>query len=290
MPYRRALVLTALAAGACAHSISPTPPRTPAPLRVMTFNIRLDTPKDGDNVWANRKPGVLGMLPFYGVDLVGFQEVLQNQRADLQAGLPEYTLIGHGRLADRGGEGVYIAYRKERLELIEQGSFWLSPPPEAPGEKGWDAAYPRITVWAKLRDRMSGGSFHAFNTHLDNKGSEARLGSAKLIMARIGSIAGKRPVVLTGDFNARPDSPPYAEITAGGVLKDARLVSRRPPYPFSDTGTSTGFESPPKARGIIDYIFVTPTAEVRSFGVITENWDLLFPSDHRPVIAEVMLR
>ena len=28
----------------------------PAPLRVMSYNVRLDTPADGDNRWDRRRP------------------------------------------------------------------------------------------------------------------------------------------------------------------------------------------------------------------------------------------
>ncbi len=73
-------------------------------------------------------------------------------------------------------------------------------------------------------------------------------------------------VLLFGDFNARPGSPPYLAIASHG-LRDSRQVSRRPAYPHPETGTSTGFAVPPRARGIIDYIFVGGPVDVLSFGV-----------------------
>jgi endonuclease/exonuclease/phosphatase family metal-dependent hydrolase len=270
----------------CKHA--PTAAPAPPPLRVLSFNIRLDNGLDGDNGWSHRAPGVQGMLPFYHVDLAGMQEVLPNQLQDLAGALPEYGWFGHGRNPDRGGEACPIFYRKERLELLAAETFQLSPTPEVPGSMGWDAKYPRTATWARLRDRATGTTFVFLNTHLDSVGPQAREEGARLILSRLPAIAGGAPVLLGGDFNSRPDGRPHALVAEAG-LRDARQASRRRVYPFPETGTSTGFGVPPRAHGTIDYIFAGPAIEVLAFGVITENWDLLYPSDHRPVIAEVQL-
>jgi hypothetical protein len=38
-----------------------------------------------------------------------------------------------------------------------------------------------------------------------------------------------------------------------------------------------------------EQIALTEMLAVLGFGVVTENWDLVFPSDHRPVLADVRL-
>src|SRR3546814_10516417 len=47
-----------------------------------------------------------------------------------------------------------LGYRTDRFTLLASGTFWLSQTPDRPG-KGWDAAYPRIASWARLRDRTA---------------------------------------------------------------------------------------------------------------------------------------
>lgn len=44
------------------------------------------------------------------------------------------------------------------------------------------------------------------NVHIDHIGQVARRESAKLILDRLGALAGDLPVIVTGDFNAEPDS------------------------------------------------------------------------------------
>ena len=84
-------------------------------------------------------------------DLLGGQELLRHQLADLAARLPDYAWLGAGRDdgAD-GGEFNPIFYRRERLEPLDSGTFWLSPEPARPGSRGWGAACPRVVTWARF--------------------------------------------------------------------------------------------------------------------------------------------
>ena len=51
----------------------------PAKLRVMSFNIRYGTAKDGDNVWGNRRDLVVDTIRAFDPDLLGTQETLPFQ-------------------------------------------------------------------------------------------------------------------------------------------------------------------------------------------------------------------
>ena len=59
--------------------------------------------------------------------------------------------------------------KKVKFELLEQGTFWLSPASAVPS-KGWDAALPRICTWGQFRDKGTGFVFYFFNTHFDHMG------------------------------------------------------------------------------------------------------------------------
>ena len=65
-------------------------------LKVMSFNIRIDTKADGPNQWSNRRDFAANMIRFYDIDIFGAQEVFANQMTDLQERLPEYGSIGIG--------------------------------------------------------------------------------------------------------------------------------------------------------------------------------------------------
>ena len=47
-------------------------------LNVATFNLRMDTEKDGVNAWPNRKEMVKGLIRFHDFDIFGTQEVFKH--------------------------------------------------------------------------------------------------------------------------------------------------------------------------------------------------------------------
>src|SRR3546814_9887267 len=51
------------------------------PLLAMTYNIRLDTPADGDDAWPHRRNFLIGQIAVMRPELLGLQEVLQIGRA-----------------------------------------------------------------------------------------------------------------------------------------------------------------------------------------------------------------
>ena len=153
--------------------------------KVMTFNIRLNTPVDGPNQWPHRKTFAASMIRFHHADITGLQEAMKDQVDDLTALLPEYDWFGIGR--DDGkeaGEFMAIFYRKDRFEVLEQSTFWLSETPETVS-KGWDAMCFRVVTWGKFKDKVTGKIFFLFNTHFDHVCEIARRESAKLLLQRI---------------------------------------------------------------------------------------------------------
>ena len=233
-------------------------------LRILSFNIRYDNPEDGPDAWPHRKEAVADMIRSRAVDVAGLQEALKGQIDDLQTLLPGYAWLGVGREDGmEQGEFAPIFYRRDRLDTLRWGTFWLSETPDIPGSRSWDAALERIATWAVLRDRQTSEAFLAVNTHFDHRGAEARTRSAELIVESLNELAtgqsgeqddagaGNLPVVLTGDFNAGEDSAPYAVLT--DALSDALYASEQPHEgPMS---TWNGFEAIVPGRRI-DYIFV----------------------------------
>lgn len=260
-------------------------------VRVMTFNIRYDEPRDGVNAWANRKTKVADVIRFHKADTIGVQEALSGQLEDLQRLLPDFAWCGVGRTDGKsGGEFSAIFYRKSRFRLIETKTFWLSETPDKIGSKGWDANLPRIVTWAKFFDKQTKKTFFHFNTHFDHIGKVARTESSKLLLAKTRDIAGKFPFVVTGDFNAEETTDVYKILTgktgnAGYKLLDARYISRN--GHFGGTSTFSGFKELEPDRKI-DYVFVKEGAEVYEHAVLSDRWNGLWASDHLPVLAEIV--
>ncbi len=292
---RMLLPFLAFALAACASTntggvASATSPGTSAgaPLRVMTFNIRYNNPGDGINAWPNRKAWVAKLIRFHDADVVGVQEALSGMLADLDTLLPEYSRVGVGRTDGKNaGEFSAILYKRSRVEMLENKTFWLSTNPEAVGVKSWDAALERIATWGRFRDRASGCTYVHLNTHFDHVGEVARQESAKLIRRRLDSIAGTLPLIVTGDLNSAPTSAAYKTLTTGAVaggtapLIDGYVSSREGNY--GPSGSFNSFKEIGDTR--IDYVFVSPGVEVLKHAILTDRWDQRFPSDHLPVIA-----
>lgn len=263
------------------------------PIRVMSFNIRYDNPEDGPDAWPNRKDFVASTILFHKTDIVGIQEGLIHQLNELDEFLDKFDRVGVGRNdGEEAGEFSAIYYRADRFEPLETGNFWLSKTPGVPGSVHWDADQTRIVSWALFRDKANNENFYAFNTHFDHRGVEARVNSAKLIVQKIKEIAGDQPVVLTGDFNTTDDREPYSIITTTDreesdlVLYDGFYHSENGHH--GPTSTSNGFEAIRPDRRI-DYIFVNDGFKVKYHGVLADVRDGHFPSDHLPVLAEIVL-
>lgn len=254
-------------------------------LTVGSYNIRLYTPRDTGNLWETRAPVVAELIRFHDFDVFGTQEGFRHQLEDLRKALPYYAFYGAGR--DDGkekGEHSAIFFKKDRFKLLKKGDFWLSQTPDKPG-KGWDATCcNRICSWVFLQDNKTKKKFYVFNAHYDHQGVVARKESSKLILSRIKEMAGKDPVILTGDFNGDHDSEWYQALAYSNLLKDTYRQVEHPYAPnssFNDWGRANHRDE------IIDHIFTTEHFLVQRWGLLTDTYHGKYPSDHFPVLVSL---
>ena len=273
-----ALTVTALFAAGCAKQ---------AEVRVATFNIRYDASADattGDS-WDERKGPVAELILSHDFDIVGTQEGDKRQIADLLELMPNYDCIGH----PYGGGSVdlhtaTIFYKRDRLELLDEGTFWYSPTPDVESI-GWDATDLRLCHWGKFRDKSSGKEFCFFNSHLYWRLHEARANSGKVHIAKVQQIAGDMPVVSVGDFNSEEETPQVQDILT--LLGDSRKLSLTEPRGCTNTNLGGGnFIGPAYNR--IDFIFVSPSVEVCDYAVLEDKRpNGHYPSDHLPIVCNI---
>lgn len=255
------------------------------PLKMMTYNIRLDIASDGENDWSRRKEYFTSQIKFYEPDVFGVQEALPNQVTDIAAYLPAYNYVGTGRDGIGKGESSNIYYKKDRFAVKKEGTFWLSETPDTVS-KGWDAALNRICTYALLEDNASKNMIWVFNTHLDHIGELARTKSIKLIVSKIREFNTKNyPVVFMGDFNSEPSTDRIKWLKK--VMTDSRDVSVE--KPFGPSGTFNGFKFNEPVTKLIDYIFISQPLiiTVKKYAVLSDSKDLRYPSDHLPVYVEL---
>ncbi len=256
-------------------------------LKLMTYNIRLDVAVDGPNNWTHRKDFLTSQIRFYEPDVLGVQEALPNQVVDMTRALLAYNHVGIGREGEGKGEASSIFYKKDRLDLIETNTFWLS---QTPGEisKGWDAAYNRVCTYALFEDKQSGHKFWVFNTHLDHVGEVARTNGIQLILSEMEAMNTKGyPVFFMGDFNSEPNADRILALKKR--MDDCREVSKE--KPFGPSGTFNNFKHNEPVTRLIDYIFMSKQTSciVLKYGVLSDSDNLMYPSDHLPVLVEVKM-
>ncbi|HSN61738.1 MAG TPA: endonuclease/exonuclease/phosphatase family protein, partial [Ferruginibacter sp.] len=243
-------------------------------IKVMSYNIRLDVASDGENRWDLRKEKVAGLMNYYEADFIGGQEVQHHQLTYLLQQLNNYSYIGVGR--DDGkeaGEYSCIFYKKDKFDVVQQSTFWLSPTPDTIS-KGWDAAIVRVCTYGLFKNKKTKQLFWVFNTHFDHIGKTARLESAKLITEKIAQLNTKNyPVILSGDFNSKPDEAPAQYMVS--KLINSRNISKQV---YGNADTWNGFKFTEKPNGTIDYIFTNNLKKlsVTKFATITDSYDLKY--------------
>lgn len=246
-------------------------------MKVMTYNIRYDNPNDGNDRWAYRKDAVVNLLKNTNPSIIGFQEALPNQTKYLAQQLPGYGLINYLRDGNESqSEGLPVFYDQSVLTLVESSVFWLSETPEVIS-KGWDASLNRIAVYVVFQNKETKQTLHLINVHFDHQGSIARQRSAELLLSILKeNNLNHQRVVILGDLNALPGSPPIQILSK--ELQDSQVLNPK------ETGTFNGFDLTKREWNRIDYIF-TKNIEGIAHQVLTKKRpNGRYPSDHFPVM------
>ena len=255
--------------------------QTPPPLRVMTFNVRTTIGvNDGPEAWPKRRDLFVATIREAHPDIFGTQELSQMQGDYVVAKLPQYAWFGIDRMGGHKDEHMGVFYRRDRLDLLTMGNFWLSETPDVPGSNSWHTPFPRMATWGLFKDRVSGKRFYLFDTHFFYRDEDEvpRTKAASVLLDQMAKIDTEgTPIVLTGDFNTTPGSDAYKLIAA--KMTDIRGAVAKPGGPDETFHNWTG-----KADKRIDWVFetgFTPLTDV----TLTTHRGTLYPSDHFPVLA-----
>jgi len=254
------------------------------PHSIISYNIRYDNNWDVENSWKMRRSKISQILIQYSPSIIGIQEGLLNQVQYIDSSLINYDYVGVGR--DDGiekGEFCAIYFDTTRYVLLNNSTFWLSETPDTISI-GWDAALERICTYGLFNNRITKEEFWVFNTHFDHIGVIARKKSSELILKRIKKINRQSlPVILMGDFNSLPNSPPVKEIKT--ELSDALRISMEKLQ--GPRGTFNGFNEGLPIEKRIDYIF-TNNLKVLSYAHINDRLNNnRHISDHLPVMIKI---
>jgi len=229
------------------------------PIKLISYNLRTSHGKDGDNVWMKRRHATPEMIRREAPDVFGVQEGLIDQLHYIDTECPQYARVGVGR--DDGaekGEFMAVYYLRDRFELLDSGTFWLSETPDKVS-RGWDGACNRTVTWVEL------------------KGKAAREEGVKLLIEKIHEIAGKKaPAIVGGDFNTPVDSPIFKPLTKYMVSARAKAATT------DHKGTFNGFGSAPDTI-VIDHLYYRGKLKCQLFATLDGNYGAPYISDHYPI-------
>ena len=106
---------------------------------------------------------------------------------------------------------------------------------------------------------------------MDHIGKKARVESAFLVQDKMKELGkGKElPAILTGDFNVDQTHQSYDAFVSKGVLCDSY---EKAGFRYAINGTFNDFDPNSFTESRIDHIFVSPSFQVKRYGVLTDTY------------------
>ncbi|HJQ28400.1 MAG TPA: endonuclease/exonuclease/phosphatase family protein [Rubrobacter sp.] len=267
-------------------------------LRVMSFNVRGSFRDPGTkNSWRNRAASNIATIVRYAPDLIGLQEAQRGNLSAYRKHLPHYALIrgpGYGNVIPHDFNAILFDPR--RLGLLDSGGFWLSETPER-HSRSWETRVARSATWALFNVPGTELSILHLNTHLDHVSARARREGSKLIISRMVEIsdqANQEPaMIVTGDCNSRPGGSTYGIFMDAGFADTYLTAGNREGENTFHAFRGVRYRSAHPGRGPrrIDWILLKDSRErirVKSHRIIRDAISGLYPSDHYPILAELV--
>ncbi len=253
-------------------------------MRIMSFNIRCANV--GKDSWEDRIGIVSQTMLESEADSIGVQEATPEWMATLKETVGEkYAYVGVGR-DDGDNEGEYSAvfYLKDKYEVVESDTFWLSETPDTPSF-GWDAACRRVCTWVHLKNKETGKQYVHMNTHFDHVGISARKNSVEMIINKAKTFT-DIPVVFTADMNVVQGSTNYNQFVDSGYFYDTKFMAP------DSMDYCTYHDTKPEMHkdDVIDYVMINDGFKALTYRVVNEGIDGRFVSDHYPIYADIEMK
>lgn len=258
-------------------------------LRVMTYNMLYNLKEAEDKLplnqrWEYRKPRLLQYLAFAEADIIGSQELQEDQLHEIMECLgSRYRCCGEKTRENEGRSDINaIFFNKHRLTLVESQTV-----------RYIDLCYQNAFTFCKFIDNLTGNKFVVVNTKLTWGDVNRRLSEA-IQLGRFSELfSSEEAIVILGDFNTVPFiSNRIEQALCGREFKDARKRAIfghfGPFYSVAGVAALKPFFGSRLPFFILDHIFVNDRVVVLTHGIDPAKVDDEFPSDHFPVITDLM--
>ncbi|SCX76676.1 endonuclease/exonuclease/phosphatase family protein [Desulfoluna spongiiphila] len=240
------------------------------PFSVMSINLRFGLADDGDNAWEHRRKAYGPLFTATCPDFIGMQEANNFQTRYLAQLLRDYRFVGVRNPSPSTWQNNLIFYRKEWTCLRHTHCFLSDTPHEVSQLEG--SRWPRQCVIGEFEREEE--RVVCVTTHFDFD-EKVQAQSADLLMGFLEDFPGDVPMVITGDFNAPPESLAHAAFQSGG-FKDS--------FAGEHSSTFHGFTGNDLGKHI-DWILYKGKLKVMDAKVIKHPFEGIYPSDHYPVVC-----
>lgn len=266
----------------------------PTKLRIMSYNMLYNMRLAEEKLpqihqWESRKPRLLEYLAFACADIIGSQELQEDQLEELMNVLGEnYAFYGAKTRENEGRSDINaIFYNHNRFELIDAVTIPYSDPHK---QNGFTFCY--------FKDILLDINFFVINSKLSWGWSleaiNRRYAEASQLSEFASQLPENEPILLLGDFNIIPyvDKSSIDEVLTKHNLKDAKNCTNLQHFgPECSITNSRYFFTPftgPELEGfILDHIYINDKVKVIAHGIDIARVNGEFPSDHFPVIADI---
>ena len=252
-----------------------------ADVRIMSFNI-LSEEWTKEAVMEPRILGVIGTILFYMPDVIGIQEVSTKWYGVLRSYLgDDYTFINSDLRGTKDNNYTALAYNKNTVKHLKSDLYTYSV------YNSWRL---RVVNFGLFELKSTGKQFGVTNTHFNANHNNRdhtpeRTTQATEFVAKIKEYQKKYncPIFMTGDFNSKDETAPYAVIVKDGTIKEAKYTAKvkgKICLTYHGLGSS-----PASGTSSIDHIFHTTDVTPLYYTTLVDSV-LNITSDHNPIFAD----
>ncbi len=263
------------------YEITDVPEKSTEAVRIISFNVRCANDLYGSV--EGRSELLTAALSQYSADSFGVQEATAQWLDILNEKLGDkYAMVSQMRDGKKNSEASAVFYLKDKYNLIDSGTIWLSDTPEEFASKFTLSFCPRIATWAVLENKADGTRYTHINTHLDHVLESVRVKQIEVLSVKIAELkALGYPVVCTGDFNTKQGADAYNKMSE--IMLDTKFIAAQ----SDDGATYTNYGRNALETKPIDFIFVSEGVSVDTYKIIDEKIDRMYLSDHAGLCADV---
>ena len=274
----------------------------PESLTVMSYNVLYDMYYDDSQENSRDITALANFIKEQNADVFGTQEAMNEHKTAILKAMPNYACYEGIQLKGGAGMSNMIFWNADKYKAVSKGFQYLTDTPYVESKIEESNSY-RGFSYVVLESLTTKKQFLFVDVHLtykdsDDNNSGTTVEKARLKQAQylIKFLENKKfqtmPVVLVGDFNSVPGSDALNAVENANRMDRALTIAKTKGDVGGTLATNSHKE---RSRYIFDHIFVTGDRITTEYFTvvdkkINDSGAQRYPSDHLPVLAQIIIR